>query len=202
MRLLDTPALAVLIAVMDMKTENWPAGWTAERIGLISVSGSEPYISDLPDFTRTSATSDSDLECLRSAYQLIADQKPTDWLRQMANNAICQAAIVARILGPTLHLIGGGDSCSTALGEGLIWLDSGAADAVLLVAYAATMPDDPGPERGDAVGIILAKGEEGLPGALDRVDLNSMVTSGTAIEAMATLASAVRPAAPSQAGSA
>jgi 3-oxoacyl-(acyl-carrier-protein) synthase len=185
LRLLDALSFPAVIAVAELKEAGWPTGWPEERTGLITISGIEPTVPQMP-----SENDESDY--LREIFTLVQTRKPTEWLRQMANNATCQAAITTRLLGPSIHFVGTGDTCRSALAVATVWLESGAADAVLVVAFdygAGGLASD---GRVQAAGVAITRAGRASAPAWDTADLIMAAVGGTAVEAMCGLVSAIR----------
>jgi hypothetical protein len=57
------------------------------------------------------------------------------WLRAMANNPHCQAAIAVGLRGPSLHVVGGAPELSDCLALVAEWVDPGGVDGVIVTAF-------------------------------------------------------------------
>lgn len=188
LRLLDSWSLAPFLAVMELKAGTWPDDWDGDRTGLITVSDLEPGFGAL-------LPQDSGPASLQDHLARVQERKPTEWLREMVNNPACQAAIVAGLHGPCLHYVGDADTCRLALLEAAAWLESGAADHVLVVAFSSDgPPGDPadGARRSQAAGAALGIGDHtSVPLGDGDLRTGGLGTPGTAVEAMTTLVAAL-----------
>ncbi|HET6860563.1 MAG TPA: hypothetical protein VFH94_26125 [Streptomyces sp.] len=191
LRLLDSWSLAPFVTVMELKADAWPEDWDGERTGLITISDLEPGFGGLLPAGAP-----------EEGLAHVLERKPTEWLREMANNPACQASIVSQLRGPTLHYVGDADTCRLALLEAAAWLESGTADRVLVVAFDEG--DFPGAARADdgrsqAAGVALGGGDAAALGDTDRLT-GGAGAPGTAVAAMTDLVAAFGQAAPERAG--
>lgn len=101
-----------------------------DRVALFTVSAWDPSIP-VPEYA---FGADADrVERLSHFYTHPAN--PTDWLRRMPNNPLCNIAITTMFRGPCLHYIGGADALSMLTVIALSTLADGSADSALVVAF-------------------------------------------------------------------
>lgn len=153
-RFLDGASLAPFVAAATVYRRN-PVCDPAD-VALYTVSGWDGAQPDPPFVPDGSAADDA-----RLGRYIVEDANPTEWLRMLSNNALCQVSIVAGFRGPNAHLVGGVDALWQALTTADADLTRGMAGQALVVAY-----DPPPGERTNpsgrthsaAVAVSLAPG--------------------------------------------
>lgn len=138
-----------------------------DRVALYTVSGWDPSIP-VPDF----AYEDAPDVVARLSHFYTHPANPSDWLRRMPNNPICNIAITTGFRGPCLHYIGDADALSMITTVAVSSLADGSADSALVVAF--DMPDGQNSllaHEGDAraAGVLLAAGDGTPAGQLAKV---------------------------------
>lgn len=101
-----------------------------DRVALFTVSAWDPGIP-VPD----DAFGDDPDRVERLSHFYTHPANPTDWLRRMPNNPLCNIAITTMFRGPCLHYIGGADALSMLTVIALSTLADGSADSALVVAF-------------------------------------------------------------------
>jgi len=135
-RLLERAFYAPFVAAMDLadQVKEGADDPDVERFALFTVSNWDPSIP-IPDYA---AEDSPDLvERLSRFYTNPAN--PTDWLRRMPNNPLCNICITTGFRGPTMHYTGGADSLSLLATVALSTLANESASAAMLVAF--DLPD-------------------------------------------------------------
>ncbi|HEX4225730.1 MAG TPA: hypothetical protein VHZ97_25425, partial [Pseudonocardiaceae bacterium] len=101
-----------------------------ERFALYTVSNWDPSVP-IPDYAEQD---EPDLvERLSRFYTHPAN--PTDWLRRMPNNPLCNICITTGFRGPTMHYTGGADSLSLLSTVAISTLANNSASAAMVVAF-------------------------------------------------------------------
>lgn len=131
-RLLERAFYAPFVAAMELnrrvlQTPNPP---DIERFALLTVSNWDPSIP-IPDF----ADEQSDDVVERMSHFYTHPANPTDWLRRMPNNPLCNICITTGYRGPTMHYTGGADSLSMLSTVATSMLANGSASAAMMVAF-------------------------------------------------------------------
>lgn len=170
-RLLDATASPAFLAVMEARRRAGLEG-TAE-VALYTASRWESG-PGLPDHLRG-----ADVETRsRFLYEL---DTPTDWLRMLPGNALCQAAIAGGIRGPNAHLVGGPEAVEHAFVMADAALARQSVDGVVVVAF-------------DEVGDAFAACGIAFSAPLG-VAVPAMAPTATAVDALSALGGAVAAAA-------
>lgn len=154
-RLLDRTFYAPYVAAVELNRRYGQGD--LERFALFTVSSWDPSVP-VPDYAEVE--SEDRIERLSHFYTHPAN--PTDWLRRMPNNPICNIAITTGFRGPCMHYIGGADSLSMITSVAISTIADGTADVAMVVAY--DMPDGEHhllAHEGDssAAAVVLAKGD-------------------------------------------
>lgn len=179
MRFLDMVSLPAFVAscvLLDVAGEA-----PANRKGLFTISAWEA------DVTASAELAAGGAERLVKHY--LEESNPTDWLRAMPNNALCQVAIVTGLRGPNAHFVGGGAVTMHALTIAMQALDDGAADLAVVVAFDQLGTAD---EPASAAGVVLGTGGgaalsiEDAAAARDMTALDAMVATVRALREVGT----------------
>lgn len=92
------------------------------------------------------------------ARYYLDSSNPTDWLRSMPNNALCQIAIVTGFQGPNIHFVGDGTAVAQTFSIADFVLERGQAEVAAVVGFDV----DGSTGRCNAAGVLLrASGEDG-----------------------------------------
>ncbi|MFS8099443.1 hypothetical protein LFM09_20165 [Lentzea alba] len=158
-RLLDRTFYAPYVAAVELHKQYGQGD--LEKFALFTVSSWDPSVP-VPDYAEVEA--EDRIERLSHFYTHPAN--PTDWLRRMPNNPICNIAITTGFRGPCMHYIGGADALSMITTVALSTIADGTADVAMVVAY--DMPDGEHhllAHEGDssAAAVVLAKGAGDRP---------------------------------------
>ncbi|HEV3362082.1 MAG TPA: hypothetical protein VG247_35165 [Pseudonocardiaceae bacterium] len=135
-RLLERAFYAPFVAATELakRVTDGPDAPDLERFALFSVSNWDPSIP-IPDYAGQDAP---DLvERLSHFYTHPAN--PTDWLRRMPNNPLCNVCITTGFRGPTMHYTGGADALAMMATVAISTLANETASAAILVAF--DLPD-------------------------------------------------------------
>ncbi|SDZ00030.1 hypothetical protein SAMN05421504_108198 [Amycolatopsis xylanica] len=127
-RLLDRVFYAPYVAAVELHKQH--GFGELDRIALYTVSGWDPSIP-VPDYAFEDAP--DRVEKLSHFYTHPAN--PTDWLRRMPNNPICNIAITTLFRGPCMHYIGDAESLSMLTSIAISTVADGSADAAIVVAF-------------------------------------------------------------------
>ena len=129
-------------------------------VGLFTTSAWE---GDVATPTGLEDASDPD----RVVRYYLDESNPTDWLRAMPNDALCQAAIVGGIRGPNTHFVGG----PAALMHCLVTAERAVADGAASAAIVVAFDRDRTTATVRAAGLLLELGSEaGLTEASTVID--------------------------------
>ncbi len=189
-RFLEGPATAPFLAALEAYKRSGLSD--PSEIALFTVSEWEPSVPEPP--TPTDGRSDSQAWLARH-YQ--ENGNPSEWLRAMPNNALCQMAIAARFRGPNAHLVGWAPALRFAFLMAEQAMDRGAASAAVVVAYDVVGPMlHPavdvtttlaaavvvGPDRGPRLELdhTMFDGSATARSALDRIAAASVAARGLA----------------------
>ena len=148
------PAFVAGVAALDA------AGVTdGERCGLFTVGGWDPQ-QHQPDLGEAG----DGAGYTEVARHYITTALPTDWLRKMLNNVLCQLSMTRNLRGPNNHFVGGAGALAAALAFGRRSVASGAADHVLVLAFDAPSGHESDHEvPGDACALVLGVAPAGTP---------------------------------------
>lgn len=164
-RLLERAFYAPFVAAMELAGQvnhdtNPP---DIERFALFTVSNWDPSIP-IPDY----AGEDSPDSVERLSHFYTHPANPTDWLRRMPNNPLCNICITTGFRGPTMHYTGGADSLSLLATVALSTLANGSASVVTLVAFDVPDGDESllaEQSSSAAAAVLLGRGEGPATGA-------------------------------------
>ncbi|MFI2189696.1 hypothetical protein [Streptomyces sioyaensis] len=131
-RLLERAFYAPFVAAIELadRAKTIDSSLDLERFALFTVSNWDPSIP-IPDF----AVEDDPNIVQRLSHFYTHPANPTDWLRRMPNNPLCNIAITTGFRGPTMHYTGGADSLSLLSTVALSTLANGSASAAMIVAF-------------------------------------------------------------------
>ncbi len=154
-KLLDRAFYGVYLAGLQLHAQ-LPAGASAEETAVYTVGNWDPSVP-IPDFADEPA--EDLVERLSHFYTHPAN--PTDWLRRMPNNPICNIAITTGYQGPCLHYTGTATSLALMVPVAVAAIADGQAENALLLAF-----DTPREERhalahesdAMAVGVLMGRG--------------------------------------------
>lgn len=174
MRLLDRTFYAPYLAAVELSQRHDTGD--PERAALFTVSAWDPSIP-IPDYAGQDGP---DLrERLSTFYTQPAN--PTDWLRRMPNNPLCNIAITTGFRGPTIHYQGKAYALSLLATVAAGMLESGAAVTATIVAFDVPAGQEHAlPNQADAAaaGVLLARGGAG-PTAGQLADSAAAAAPGT-----------------------
>jgi hypothetical protein len=131
-RLLDRVFYAPYVAAVELHERH--GFGELDRVALYTVSGWDPSIP-VPDY----AGEDTPDRVRKLSHFYTHPANPTDWLRRMPNNPICNIAITTEFRGPCLHYIGDAEALSLLTSIAISSIADGSADAALVVAF--DLPD-------------------------------------------------------------
>jgi hypothetical protein len=157
MRFLDQTSVAPFIAAMTaLEVLSAP---DATDLGLFTVSAWDPGVPR-PPFALDNTVAVEE----RLARHYCKPDNPTDWLRRMPNNAVCQIAIASGLRGPNVHFVGRRTTVCLAAAIAAQTLADRAASRVLLLGYDLA-PGHEHESTGDAVAdaaiVVLGLAENG-----------------------------------------
>jgi len=186
-RLLERAFNAPFVAATELVSRyTTAAGHTdtvdLERFALFTVSNWDPAIP-IPDY----ASEDQPDLIERLSHYYTHPANPTDWLRRMPNNPLCNVAISTGLRGPTMHFTGRADSLSLLTTVAIANLANGCASAAIVLAF--DLPDGAEnllAEQSDsrAAGVLLGSGNGDIA-AEELADFAAGVTRGVpAVAAM------------------
>lgn len=173
-RLLERAFYAPFVAAVELHRRSEQEEVDLERFALFSVSNWDPSIP-VPDY----ALQDTPDRVERLSHFYTHPANPTDWLRRMPNNPLCNISITTGFRGPTMHYTGGADSLAMLTTVALSTLANGSSSAAIVVAF--DLPD--GDEH------LLAEESDSVAAAV----LLSASDSGPAAEELARSAAAAPP---------
>lgn len=128
-KLLDRAFYGVFLAALQLH-EKLPEGTDLSKVGLYTVGNWDPSVP-IPDFASEPAP---DLvEKLSHFYT--HPMNPTDWLRRMPNNPICNIAITTGYMGPCLHFTGDATSLSMLATVAAASVADGQSETAMLLAF-------------------------------------------------------------------
>jgi hypothetical protein len=182
MRLLDPLSIPPFVAAVQ--AFDAVDGLDPARTALFTVSSWEPWMAS-PQLAAVDGLSHAEV-----FQRLIDTNHPTEWLRAMANNTLCQIAIARKLRGPNLHVVGDASQLASLLALAALEL-GGTADAALLVAFDTDdvhrhdAPDD-APSRAAAVVLIDPRPAGDADGSVDalRGDASDVVREWRAPSAL------------------
>ena len=139
-----------------------------DDIGLYTVSGWEAKAPPIQ------GTYDGSEDVARALAEEFRNRvTPTDWLRDMGNNALCQIAIATSVRGPNCHYVGDGATMQTVLGLAQQTLVEEAARVVIAVAFDVNAgEDDLERDERPATAVALALEAGHGPSNQERVELD------------------------------
>lgn len=180
-RLLEQAFYAPFVAALEL-ARTAPESLDLERFALFTVSNWDPSIP-VPDF----AGEDTPDLVERLSHFYTHPANPTDWLRRMPNNPLCNIAITTGFRGPTMHYTGGADALAMLTTVAASTLANGSASAAIVLAF--DLP--PGNEHllaeesdSHAAAVLLGTGTGG-DGAGDLVRFAEFAAPGaTAVDTM------------------
>jgi hypothetical protein len=187
-RMLDRISLAPFVAAMALNArQNWT---DLDRVGLFTVSGWDPATPVPASLVRQS---DSETAASLAIHYYLHPPSVTDYLRRMANNAICQIAIATQFRGPNVHFTGGADSLALITALAASAISDKAAEAAVVIAFdppdgdRAALPDDA--DSAAAAFVLASSDDAASPGvALDEL-LAGLDAAPPSAGAVATLQS-------------
>jgi hypothetical protein len=154
-RLLDRAFYGVFLAALQLH-EQLPEGTDVSRVGLYTAGNWDPSVP-VPDFA--SEPSPDLVERLSHFYT--HPTNPTDWLRRMPNNPICNIAITTGYMGPCLHYTGDATSLSMLATVAAASVADGQSETAMLLAFDM----EPGEEHvlahegdGTGAGLLIGRG--------------------------------------------
>ena len=173
-RLLERAFYAPYVAALELN-DRYGSG-DPDRVALFTVSAWDPTIP-VPDYAEQE-TPDR-IEQLSRYYTHPAN--PTDWLRRMPNNPLCNIAITTTFRGPCIHYIGAADALSMLTSVALSTLADGSADSAVVVAFDLPAGQEHllAHEGDSAAAAVLLKPGPGLLAASRLVDSASAAAPGT-----------------------
>lgn len=128
-RLLERAFYAPFIAAMRLH-ERLGEDTDLERFALFTVSNWDPSIP-VPDY----ATEQSPDRVRRLSQFYMHPANPTDWLRRMPNNPLCNISITTGYRGATMHYTGGAESLSLLTTVAESTLANGTASGAMILAF-------------------------------------------------------------------
>lgn len=168
LRLLDAASYAPFVAAVEACRLALSAGEASmDRVALFTVSSWDPSVP-APPFPLDEAP-DLAHRLSRHFYQ---PENPSDWLRRMPNNPLCQVAIATGLRGPNMHFVGDASSLVLALAYTEQAFADDDADLALVVAYDQAdggrhLTPELGPSR--AAAVALARSGTGGRALVDAV---------------------------------
>jgi len=195
-RLLGGASLAAFAVAVQLSKSQQPA-LSPDRTGLFTISAWDPSIpypafalDESPDLTE------------RLSHFYLNPQNPSDWLRRMPNNPICQVAIATGLRGPNMHYIGTAEALHLIVAVAGQALCDGQADGALVVGY--DQPDhrhDVLPDVADcaAAAVLLARRPGLAPVAALLAAAGSAAPETTALEVLTAFVAELPAAAPAAA---
>ncbi|NKY97189.1 hypothetical protein [Nocardiopsis alborubida] len=192
-RLLERAFYAPFIAARRLH-ERLGEGTDLERFALFTVSNWDPSIP-VPDYATEEAP--DRVERLSRFYMHPAN--PTDWLRRMPNNPLCNICITTGYRGATMHYTGGAESLSLLTTVAMSTLANGTSSGAMIIAFdlpsgnehvlaeessslasaVVLMPSAGAPEAG-----ALARSAAELPGATAVTAMERFIEEHCAREAV------------------
>lgn len=127
-RLLERVFYAPYVAALELHARH--GFGELDRVALFTVSSWDPTVP-VPDY----AEIDTPDRVERLSHFYTHPANPTDWLRRMPNNPLCNIAITTMFRGPCMHYIGGADALSLLTSVALGTLADGSADSAIVVAF-------------------------------------------------------------------
>lgn len=179
-RLLERAFYAPFIAATSLH-ERLEEGTDLERFALFTVGNWDPSIP-MPDF----AEEESPDRLERMSHFYTHPANPTDWLRRMPNNPLCNICITTGYRGPTMHYTGGAESLSLLTTVAISTLTNGSAGGAMIVAFDLPhgrehqLADESG---SSATAVVISPGDEG-PDARALADTASANPGDTAVSVM------------------
>jgi hypothetical protein len=128
-RLLERAFYAPFVAATELHRRT-DVGADLESFALFSVSNWDPSIP-VPAF----AAEDAPDLVERLSHFYTHPANPTDWLRRMPNNPLCNICITTGFRGPTMHYTGDADALSMMTVVAASTLEAGTASAAIVVAF-------------------------------------------------------------------
>ena len=179
MRLLDRVSLAPFVACLEVLRR--APKIDRSRLALFTFSGWDASTTIPITFSLAGLdTSSGNREDL--VRRLCDASNPTEWLRHLANNTICQAAIAAGCTGPTYHVVGDGSSLETLFALAMETLRGDAVDTCVIVGFDADLYPS-GDAAAIAAGLVLAGPADADADALADVDW-ARFTGSSAVDAL------------------
>jgi hypothetical protein len=180
-RLLERAFYAPFIAATGL-SRRFQGDADPERFAVFTVSNWDPSIP-IPDY----AELDTPDRVERLSHFYTHPANPTDWLRRMPNNPLCNICITTGFRGPTMHYTGGSDSLAMLTTVAIATLSNGSASAAIVVAFDLPPGDEHmlAEERDSTASAVLLTGSGGGPAAEDLVASAMAAPPGTtAVAAM------------------
>jgi hypothetical protein len=178
MRFLDDVALKPFITIVELR--NRFPDVDPHEVAVFTISTWEADVVN-PDVTPGPGES----QAYAMSRHLYEHGNPTEWLRHMPNNTICQAAISREVRGANAHYAGDGASVI----HSLLVADQALVTGDARVAIVAAFDQAPGGEA-SAVGLALGLGRDGSRPWIDQLSPSAAAGTG-ALDTLAACLAAV-----------